>query len=108
MTKKTKHSGQIAQTPSWSSLVLICKDCRRRKEGPKHLKAKTLATSIKSELKADARRPRVVLTTCLKLCPTRATSVAFVAALAAPRIAAIESIAQLQAMLPELMVQDSL
>jgi hypothetical protein len=102
MTKNTKLSGPFAETPSWNSLVLICKDCRRRKDGPRHLKAKVLAASIKSQLKAGARRPRVVLTTCLKLCPKKATSVAFVTALAAPQITAIRSSAQLQAMLPEI------
>jgi hypothetical protein len=102
MTKKTRHSAAQIETPSWSCLVLVCKDCRRRKDGPKHLKAKVLAAGIKSELKAGTLRPRVVLTTCLKLCPKKATSVAVVTALAVPRIAAIESSAHLQAMLPEL------
>jgi hypothetical protein len=95
MSKTAKRDETIALSPSWESLFLICKDCRRRKDGPKHLKARALAKEIKHQVNDSAPRARVVLTTCLKLCPKKATSVAFVTALAKPRIAAIKSSSQL-------------
>lgn len=101
------NSGRDFRSPSWDSLVLICKECRRRKNGPKHLKARTLATMIKSEMKTRAPRTRTVLTSCLKLCPKKATSVALVAPFAPPRIAAIKSSSQLQKLLSLIAVRKS-
>jgi hypothetical protein len=95
MSKPAKRETVIL-SPGWESLFLICKDCRRRRDGPKHLKARALAKEIKHQVKDSAPRARVVLTSCLKLCPKKATSVAFVGPLAKPRIAAIKSSAQLQ------------
>jgi hypothetical protein len=100
MSKKTKPDDRSVGPPDWDSLLLICKDCRRRKDGPKHLKTKALAKSLKTEMKANALQARIVLTSCLKLCPKKATSVAFVAGLANPRIAAIKSCAQLETIMP--------
>jgi hypothetical protein len=105
MSKKPKHSDRSIEAPSWVSLVLVCKECRRRKNGPKHLKARALASSIKSEMKTRAPQARIVLTTCLKLCPKRATSVAFIAALGTPRITAVKSRAQLRDILSVLIEQ---
>jgi predicted metal-binding protein len=96
MSKSAKRDETVVLTPAWESLFLVCKDCRRRKDGPKHLKAKALAKEIKHRTKDSAPRTRVILTTCLKLCPKKATSVAFAGPLAKPRIAAIKSSAQLQ------------
>jgi hypothetical protein len=83
-------------------LLLICRDCRRRKNGPRRPKPKALASESKALMKAAAFRGRIVLTTCLKLCPDNATAVAFVAPASTPRIVAIESRDHLQAMLPRL------
>jgi hypothetical protein len=96
MSKPAKRDETVILSPGWESLFLVCKDCHRRKEGPKHLEARVLAKEIKHRTKDSAPRARVILTTCLKLCPKKATSVASVAALAAPRIAAIKSNAQLK------------
>ena len=95
MGKPAKRETVIL-SPGWESLFLVCKDCRRRKDGPKHIKARPLAKEIKYQVKDGAPGARVVLTSCLKLCPKRATSVAFVGPLAKPRIAAIKSSAQLE------------
>ena len=99
MSKKAKRNDAFTVSPSWEFLVLICKDCRRRKDGPKHLKAKGLAKEIKHQVKERAPRARVVLSSCLKLCPKKATSVAYVGAGVEPRIAGIRSKIQLQATL---------
>jgi predicted metal-binding protein len=105
MGKRTKSSNPIAVSPNWDSLLLICKDCRRRKDGPKHLKARVLSKAVKHQVKSSAPRARIVLTSCLKLCPTKATSVAFVTASAKPRIVAVESGGQLKKRLSELLEQ---
>jgi hypothetical protein len=96
MSKTAKRDDAITFSPSWESLVLICRDCRRRKDGPKHIKARELAKEIKHRVKDSAPLARVVLSTCLKLCPKKATSVAYVTGLAKPRIAAIKSSGQLK------------
>jgi predicted metal-binding protein len=91
MSKSAERDEAFTSSPSWESLFLVCKDCRRRKDGPKHLKAKALAKAIKHQVKDSAPGARVVLTSCLKLCPKKATSVAFVPGRSKPRIAAIKS-----------------
>jgi predicted metal-binding protein len=97
MSKSAKGDDTIILSPSWESLFLVCKDCRRRKDGPKHLKARALAKEIKHQVKDSVPGgARIVLTSCLKLCPKKATSVAFVGPLAKPRITAIKSSGQLQ------------
>jgi predicted metal-binding protein len=99
MSKNAQRDDTTTLSPGWESLFLVCKDCRRRKDGPKHLKAKALAKEIKHQVKDSAPRARVVLTTCLKLCPKKAASVAFVGPLAKSRIAAIKSYSQLKSTL---------
>jgi hypothetical protein len=96
-----KHAAVL--NPGWHSLLLVCKDCQWRKDGPKDLKAKALAKKIKHHVKDSAPRARIVLTTCLKLCPKKAISVAFVSPPAEPRIAAIKSGNQLKKNLPALL-----
>jgi hypothetical protein len=96
VSKSAKGDETVIFSPGWESLFLVCKDCRRRKDGPKHLKARALAKEIKHQTKDSAPGARIVLTTCLKLCPKKATSVAFIGPLAKPRIAAVKSSRQLQ------------
>jgi predicted metal-binding protein len=96
MSRIIKRGRASTASPRWESLVLICKDCRHRKDGPKHLKARTLAKETKHQVKSATPRARVVLTSCLKLCPRKAISVAFVASFSKPRIAAIKSSAQME------------
>jgi predicted metal-binding protein len=88
------------ESPGWASLLLICKDCRRRKNGPKHLKATTLAKDIKHQVKEIMPGARIILTTCLKLCPKKATSVAYVSTASEQSITAIKDSEQLLRRLP--------
>jgi predicted metal-binding protein len=89
--------------PEWDSLLLVCKECRKRKDGPKHLKAKTLAATLKVMARKKAPLSQIVMTSCLGLCPKRATAVAYTGVGPAPRIVAITSSAELQEMLPRLL-----
>jgi predicted metal-binding protein len=91
----TKRRDLVVVDAAWDSLLLVCKDCRRRKNGPKHVKAKPLAKVLKRDVRKKLPKARIVLTSCLDLCPKRATTVAFVGAGGEPRIAAIKSIGQL-------------
>ena len=97
-TDKGTHA--TIERPGWASLLLICKDCRRRKNGPKHLKATTLAKDIKHQVKEIMPGARIILTTCLKLCPKKATSVAYVGEAAEQRITAVKDSDQLLRRLP--------
>jgi predicted metal-binding protein len=97
----------LVENPSWGSLLLICKDCRRRKNGQEHLKASTLAKDIKHQVKETLPGARIVLSTCLKLCPKSATAVAYVASSTTPNIAAIKNSDQLLRRLPLLSGQAS-
>jgi predicted metal-binding protein len=101
-TDMNKEMGGPAtiERPGWTSLLLICKDCRRRKNGPKHLKATTLAKDIKHQVKEIMPGTRIILTTCLKLCPKKATSVAYISAAAEQSITAIGNSDQLLRRLP--------
>jgi hypothetical protein len=58
----------------WNELILVCKDCRKRSRGP-DAKAKEIAAAIKKQVGATRPRPRVVLSSCLGLCPKKATAV---------------------------------
>jgi hypothetical protein len=61
--------------PSWDALVLVCKTCRKRRNGPRDVKAKGLALDIRKSAKSQGLKPRVLLTSCQGLCPKEATSV---------------------------------
>lgn len=61
------------------ALVLVCKACGKRSSGPaKQGKPKKLADEFKIAGKAARLKTRVVLTSCMGLCPKNATAVAVV------------------------------
>ena len=86
-----------ARQTRWDAVFLVCKACGKRSHAPKNLKPKTLVAGLRQATKAAASRPKIVLTSCLGLCPKKAMAVASVGAGQAPRIAAIESRRQLEA-----------
>lgn len=73
----------------FGAVYLVCKACGKRGSGPKKLKPKEVAGLVRRASRSDAVRPRVVLTTCLGLCPKKATAVARVAKDSVTRIVAI-------------------
>lgn len=93
------------ETPKWEAVLLICRQCRKRKNGPLDLKPKALFKIARSLLKERRPRPRVVLSSCLGLCPKSATAVAFLGSGTAPRIAKIENWEELEEALPRLIEQ---
>ena len=64
--------------PGWQHIVLVCRACEKRKKGPKAgFGAKDVAKALSAAMRA-ARVPksRIVLTTCMGICPKRAVAVA--------------------------------
>ena len=88
-------------TPKWDALFVVCKDCRKRKNGPDDSKPKKLVRVIRSHARDARPRPRAVLCGCLGLCPKGATAVAHAARSGELRVVAVESAAQLESALSE-------
>lgn len=80
--------------PSWDAVVLVCKACRKRADLPASLKSKSVASEVRSAIGDRKRRPRVLLTGCLGLCPKSAVAIAFFSSGSPPRIAAVEALLQ--------------
>jgi predicted metal-binding protein len=66
----------VVLTPSWKTVWLVCKDCRKRSGGHTKLKPKEVASDIKRAMRDAKPRPRIVLTACLGLCPKNALTIA--------------------------------
>ena len=84
------------------ALVLVCKACGKRDSGPRGAKPKQVAQQLKRSAKDARLKTRVVMTSCLGLCPKRATAVVAVAGAAeagVPAQFAIESLDQVPAVL---------
>ncbi|MES2187064.1 MAG: hypothetical protein V4505_21130 [Pseudomonadota bacterium] len=76
-------------------LVLVCKDCRKRSSGPE-LKTRKLAVGLRSLAKDSKLKARVVTTSCLGLCPKKATAVVLVPRGEALRAMAVVSLSQVE------------
>ncbi len=90
----------LPESPSWGAVLLVCRVCNKRSNGPKDLKAKQLSSIARRSGKGEKPRTRVLLTSCMGLCPKSATAVAFIGAQGMTRIVAVRSTAQLEAALP--------
>lgn len=99
---KDKHANKTPklESPSWNAALLVCNACKKRSNGPRGLKAKAVVQEARRALRDLKPRPRIVLTTCLGLCPKAALAVAFVGGGSEARICAIESAGQVEAALP--------
>ena len=60
----------------WQTLVVVCRQCSKRSSGPPKLKSKQLARTLRETMQTGTRRCRVVLSSCMGLCPKRAIAVA--------------------------------
>lgn len=83
------------ETVAWQSVVLVCKDCKKRGSGPKGLGRKAVVAELKRALRTASPRPRIVATGCLGVCPKRALAIAWVGGGAETRVACVESLAQI-------------
>jgi len=100
------HISASIETPSWDAVILICKDCRKRKNGPQHLKSKALVKIARRDLRVLKPRPRVVAVSCLGVCPKRAIAVASLGNGSPPRVIRIENRADFADALPLLIRRD--
>ena len=92
-----KNDAAILDRPKWDAVFLVCRDCGKRSRAPKEAKPKKLVGALRSLAKHERPRPRVLLTSCLGLCPKAATAIAFVANDRPPRIVAVAREDQLAA-----------
>lgn len=61
----------------WEAAVLVCKECRRRKNGPRDLKTKVTIHELKAAgVTHVGPRTRIVQTKCLGVCPKNAMTIA--------------------------------
>ncbi len=64
-------------SPGWQQIVMVCKACEKRSNGPKKFGAKKVARALLLALRqAGQPKTRTVQTSCLGLCPKRAVAVA--------------------------------
>lgn len=77
------------EPPRWDAVMLICKECGKRKNGPRDLKAKTLVKLARGHLQAQRPRPRVVSTSCMGICPKHAIAIAWLGLGIEPRIVCV-------------------
>ena len=80
-------------------MVLVCRDCRKRRNGPADIKPKSLLKLVRHAARGSCPKPRVVLTSCLGVCPRGATAVAAVSVDTAPQVICVTSCAELKAAL---------
>ncbi len=52
--------------------VLVCADCEKRDDGPRHLDSKTGASALRQALLEAPGKVMVTRTRCLGLCPRKA------------------------------------
>lgn len=53
-------------------VVLVCADCEKRDDGPRHLDSKTAASALRQALRDAPGKVQVTRTRCLGLCPRKA------------------------------------
>ena len=85
-----------ARTPKWNAVILVCKECGKRRGAPKDAKPKQLAGDLRALTKHDRSRARVVLSPCLGLCPKGAVAVTRVGESSTSSLVAIARRAQVE------------
>lgn len=81
-----------ATRPGWSTVVLVCKDCKKRRDAPNKMKTRAVVAEIKGALRDQRPRPRVVTSSCLGICPTGRLVVAAVGVEADARAVSVASL----------------
>jgi predicted metal-binding protein len=81
----------------FDALLLVCGRCAGRSSGPSKRKAKKLPGEFKKALGHERPRFRIVESSCLGLCPKKATAVAAAVDAAPVRLAAVRDKDDVQA-----------
>lgn len=82
----------VLSRPRWDTVVLVCRACRKRGDGPTGMPAKGVIQGVRRALDDLRPRPRIVQTSCLGLCPKGATAIAAAGRGAPPMIIAVKSL----------------
>lgn len=82
----------------FDALLLVCGRCAERSSGPSRRKAKKLPGEFKKALGPERPRFRIVESSCLGLCPKKATAVAAATGDGPLRLAAVGGKSDVQAM----------
>lgn len=85
-------------TPKFDALLLVCGRCAERSSGPSKRKAKKLPGEFKKALGPERPRFRIVESSCLGLCPKKATALAAATGDGPLRLAAVRGKSDVQAM----------
>ncbi|KQP19589.1 (2Fe-2S) ferredoxin domain-containing protein [Pseudorhodoferax sp. Leaf267] len=56
----------------YQRVVLVCADCEKRDDGPRHLDSKAGASALRQALREAPGKVQVTRTRCLGLCPRKA------------------------------------
>ena len=78
-------------TPRWNALIVVCKDCAKRDQGPKHLSTKDAVRALRDGLQQARSGARVVKAGCVGICPRRAITVTHLGPSGGPEVVAIDS-----------------
>lgn len=81
----------------FDALLMVCSRCAERSSGPSRRKAKKLPGELKKALGPERPRFRIVASSCLGLCPKKATAVAAAVDGAPIRLAAVRDKDDVQA-----------
>lgn len=60
----------------FQAVVLVCRQCEGRKDGPEHLDSRQARKDLKHALRDQRPKARVVESSCLGTCPKKALMVA--------------------------------
>jgi len=82
--------------PSWQTVVLVCRDCSKRSNGPKGFSSKEAVAEAQAAVRAERPRPRVLRSGCLGLCPKQSMAVARVGAAGGPQWVAAATLRQVR------------
>jgi hypothetical protein len=85
---------EVTVQPQWNEIVLICKDCKRRNDGPKKIKTRAVVAETKAVLRDRRSRPRVVMSTCLGVCPKSELAIAVAGSAAGPRVVTLATLTE--------------
>ncbi len=69
-------AAQLTAKPPFQAVVLVCRECEGRKNGPEHLDSRQVRKGLKHALRDQKPRARIVESSCLGTCPKKALMVA--------------------------------
>ncbi|HYF60759.1 MAG TPA: hypothetical protein VEA81_17560 [Burkholderiaceae bacterium] len=75
--------------PKWDAVVLVCRACRKRRDVPAALAGKAVARTLREALRDLRPRPRIVLSSCLGVCPKKALALAAIGAAGTPLVVSV-------------------